>query len=82
MLTVNSCPLELRGVAHKTSKSGKLFYTINVESSDGTPHALYCPDASALAQGLSKGDMVTVTFNVSYYMGNERLSVIGVEKVK
>lgn len=82
MLTVKSCPLELRGVAHKTSKSGKLFYTINVESSDGTPHALYCPDANALPQGLNKGDMVYVTFNVSYYMGNERLSVIGVEKVK
>lgn len=80
MLTVKSAPLELRGVANNTSKKGNVYYTLNVESSDGSPHALYCPDASALPQGLKKGDMVTVDFEVSYYRGNERLIVTKVAK--
>ena len=81
MLTVCSCPLELRGVAHKSSKNGKLYYVINCETMDGTPYAFYCPDSSALNDGLKKGDIVNVTFNVGYYKGNERLVVSLVEKV-
>ena len=75
MLIVTSAPLELRGIANKSSKNGKLYYILNVESSDGSPHALYCPDANALPQGLKKGDMVAVDFLVTYYKGNERLVV-------
>lgn len=81
MLTVYSNPLELRGVAHKVSKNNKSYYVINCESDDGSPHAFYCPDASALAQGLKKGDMVCVTFDVAYFKGNERLVVTKVVKV-
>lgn len=82
MLTVKSTPLELRGIANKTSKNDKVYYTINCESADGSPHALYCPNASAFPAGLKKGDMVVVTFDVSYYKGNERLIVTKVEVVK
>lgn len=81
MLTVKSAPLELRGIANKTSNKGNVYYTLNCESADGSPHALYCPDAKALPQGLKKGDMVSVSFDVSYYKGNEELIVSKVEKV-
>lgn len=81
MLKVTSAPIELRGIANNTSKKGNLYYTLNCESEDGSPHALYCPSADALPQGLKKGDMVKVTFEVSYYKGNERLIVNAVERV-
>lgn len=82
MMTVKSSPLELRGIANNTSKKGNVYYTLNVESADGSPHALYCPNAEAFPQGLAKGNMVVVTFDVSYYKGNERLVVTKVERVK
>ena len=72
MLKLYSKPVELRGVAHKTTKAGKLYYVLNVESEDGSPHGLYCPDASVLPQGLKKGDMISVEFDVHYYGTNER----------
>lgn len=81
MLKVTSAPLELRGIANNTSKKGNLYYTLNVESDDGSPHALYCPKSEALPQGLKKGEMVRVTFEVSYFKGNERLVVTAVERV-
>lgn len=80
MLIVTSCPLELRGIANKVGKKENVYYVLNCESADGTPHALYCPDASALPDGLHKGDMVYVTFNVHTYKGNERLIVSSVSK--
>lgn len=80
MLTVNSIPLELRGVAHKTTKQNKVFYQVNCETNDGTAYQFYCPDASALPEGLKKGDMVVVTFEVVYFNGNERLVVRGLKK--
>lgn len=80
MLKVISAPLELRGIANNTSKKGNLYYTLNCESEDGTPHALYCPEVKALPQGLKKGDMVKVTFDVTYFKGNERLVVAQVER--
>lgn len=80
MLKVTSAPLELRGIANNTSKKGNVYYTLNVESADGTPYALYCPSAECLPQGLKKGEMILVTFDVSYYKGNERLIVSGVER--
>lgn len=82
MMTVKSNPVELRGVLNKSSQNGKVYYIINVESDGGTPHALYCPDAAALPAGLQKGDMIEVLFDVSYYKGNEKLSVSKVFKVK
>jgi hypothetical protein len=81
MLKVTSAPLELRGIANYTSKKGNLYYTLNCESADGSPHALYCPKAEALPQGLKKGDIVKVTFEVTYFKGNERLVVDKVERV-
>ena len=54
---------------------------LNCESLDGSPHSLYCPSADALPQGLKKGDIVSVLFDVTYYKGNERLVVRKVEKV-
>lgn len=82
MLRVASEPLELRGVASTTAKSGKMYYTVNTEAEDGTPHAFYCPDFNALPQGLSKGDQVRLYFNVRYFQGKERLEVCKMEKVK
>lgn len=81
MLQVKAESLELRGIANKTSNKGNIYYTLNCESSDGSPHALYCPSSDALPQGLKKGDMVTVLFDVTYFKGNERLVVRKVEKV-
>lgn len=81
MFKVKTNPMELRGVANKTSAKGKVYYTLNVESSDGTPHALYCPDASALPAGLKRGDSILVEFDVTYYKGNERLIVSKVTRV-
>ncbi len=80
MLRVKSEPLELRGIVHKQTKAGKLYYVLNTESDDGSPHALYCPDAGRLPQGLKKGDLVQVTFDVAVFQGNERLVVSMVEK--
>lgn len=80
MLTVNSIPLELRGVAHKTTKQNKTYYIVNCEIADGTAYQFYCPDANALPAGLKKGDMVIVTFEVLYFNGNERLVVRGLKK--
>lgn len=75
MLTVTSCPLELRGIANRVSGNGKTFHVLNCESADGSPHALYCPSVEALPAGLKKGDMVCVTFDVRTYDRNERLVV-------
>lgn len=80
MVKVKSEKLELRGIANRQSKNGKVYYIVNVESLDGTPYGFYCPDASAFQQGLKKGDMVCVTFDVKIYNGNEQLLVNKVEK--
>lgn len=80
MLKVTSAPLELRGIANNTSKKGNLYYTLNCESEDGSPHGLYCPSADSLPQGLKKGDMIKVEFEVTYFKGNERLVVAKVER--
>lgn len=82
MLKVKSAPLELRGVATKVSGKGKMYYTLNVETDDGSPHQLYCPNVDALPAGLKKGDMIFVTFDVAKYQNNERLVVIGVERAE
>lgn len=81
MFTVKCSSLELRGVASKTTAKGKPFYLLNVEDNEGNPYSLYCPDFNSLPQGLSKGDNVSVEFDVHYYQGNERLIVRKVEKV-
>lgn len=81
MLTVASEPLELRGVASKESKNGKAYFYINAETPDGTSHQFYCPVFNVIPQGLKKGDMVRLYFNVRYFKGNERLEVCKVEKV-
>lgn len=80
MLKVKSEVMELRGVANKQSAQGKVYYIVNVETMDGTPHQFYCPDATALPQGLKKGDNVVLTFDVKYYKNQESLVVANVEK--
>lgn len=75
MLTVTTCPLELRGIANKTTSNGRTYYVLNCESNDGTPHAMYCPSADALPAGLKKGDMVTMLCDVRTYDRSERLIV-------
>lgn len=80
MLKVKSNSVELRGIANSTTKKGNLFYILNVETADGTPHQLYCPSADVLPQGLKKGEEIFVTFDVRYYNGKERLVVSGVER--
>lgn len=81
MLTVISCPVELRGIADKVTKKGSTYYVVNFEIDDGTPYAMYCPDSSAFPVGLKKGDMVTLTMEVKVYNGNERLIVRRLDKV-
>lgn len=82
MLTVKSCPMELRGIAHKPRKNtGEVYYLVNAETEDGTAYSFYCPNASAFGAGLKKGDMVEITFEVSFYNNKERLIVTKVEAV-
>ena len=81
MLTVKSEPLELRGVANRVKKTGELYYLLNVEDAEGTPHQLYCPDPDAVPQGLRKGENIVVTFHVKQYERTEYLVVNKVEKV-
>lgn len=80
-MKVQANSLELRGVANKVSKNGTLFYILNVEAEDGTPHALYCPKMESLPQGLKKGDLVNVVFDYVTFGRTERLVVSQVEKV-
>lgn len=75
MLTVTSNVLELRGISNKTTKSGTVYYVVNTEAEDGTPFGFYCPDSSAFPNGLKKGDMVNVIFEVTYFDKKERLVV-------
>lgn len=79
MLKVASEPLELRGIASKTTKSGNMYYVINAETPDGTAHQFYCPDFNALPQGLNKGDQVRLYFEVKYFDRQEKLVVTRVE---
>jgi len=81
MLTLKSTPLELRGIANRFKKDGNVFYLLNVENEEGTPHQLYCPNPDALPQGLKKGDLVEVVFHMKKYENNEYLVVHKVEKV-
>lgn len=82
MLIVKSNPVELRGIAHKPKKStGEVYYIVNAELKDGTPCSFYCPDASAFGTDLKKGNIVEITFRVTYFNNRERLIVEKVEKV-
>lgn len=78
---VSNEPLELRGVASKTTKNGKSYYVINAEDSDGTAFQLYCPTYEAIPQGLKKGDKVRVHFLVIFFGRDVRLTVEKVERV-
>lgn len=54
MLMVKSNPLELRGIAHKTTKQNKVYYVVNCEEEDGTARSFYCPDSKAFSADLKK----------------------------
>ena len=82
MLKVASEVLELRGVATKTTAKGNMYYLVNCETEDGTAHQFYCPDYTALPQGMKKGDKVRVYFNVKVFDRQEKLIVSKVEVVK
>lgn len=80
MLSLTSKNLELRGIENKTSSKGNVYYVLYVENIDGKPYNFYVPDDEALPQGLKKGEIINVTFDLSYYKGNERLTVSKVER--
>lgn len=80
MLKVKSCPVELRGIENKVSEQGKVYYLLYCELDSGKPYKFYIENSSVFPEGLRKGDMVTVTFELSYYKGFERLSVVRVDK--
>lgn len=81
MIILTSTPFELRCVANKESKQGKVYYTVNCEQEDGTPCSFYAPDASAFPEGMKKGDKITIDFRVDYFRGNEKLVVNKIKKV-
>lgn len=79
---LKSAPLELRGIANRTNtKSGNVYYVMNMETDDGTPWQFYCPSAEAFPQGLKKADKVCVTFEVKRFQNKDSLIVHKVEKV-
>lgn len=75
MIFLKSESLELRGVARKESKNGKVYHTVNLEQEDGTACSFYAPDESAFYSGMKKGDKVVIEFRVDYFRGNEKLIV-------
>lgn len=82
MLKFKSYPLELRGIASKISSKDKLYYILNVESDDGSPHSLYCPSDECFPSGLKKGEMIYVTCEVIKFGKEDRLVVAKVERVQ
>lgn len=83
MLTVKSSPVELRGIVNKTSKNnGSVYYLINTETADGSPHQFFAFDAKVFADGLKKGDMVSLTFRLERWQREDKLFVEKVEKVE
>lgn len=81
MLTLKTCPLELRGIENKVSQEGKVYYMIYCELDSGKPYKFFVADAKVFPEGLKKGDKITVSFELSYFKGYERLNVIQVDKV-
>lgn len=77
-----SHPVELRGIANKVTKSGNIYYNVNLEDADGTPVSLYAKNADGFALGLRKGDTVVATCEYSKYNQDERLICVGLEKVE
>lgn len=71
---------ELRGITEKTSsKTGKKYFVVNLESSDGEPFTLCAKEYSPL-QNLAKGK--TYIFVCDLYMGrNMNLTIISVKEV-
>lgn len=62
-------PLELRGVKNTKGKNGNVYYILFCESiKTGEPLQFYCPNASALQDGLSKGDKIDMIldYNVKF----------------
>ena len=81
MFKLKTDALELRGIENKSSNKGNVYYILYVENFCGKAYNFYVPNANALPDGLKKGDSIIVTFDLSYYKGQERLSVCKVEKV-
>ena len=75
-------PVELRGVSNKQTKKGETYYLLNVETADGLPYSVYCPTAEVLPQGLRKGDMIEIDFEVRKYLLDEKLVARVVCKVE
>lgn len=80
MLKLKTDVLELRGISNQLSNKGNVYYILYVENFCGKPYNFYVPNSEAFPEGLKKGDNVIVTFDLSYYKGQERLSVSKVEK--
>lgn len=82
MLTMKSCPLELRGAISKQTKNGKLYVLLNCETDVGEHYQFYSGDPNIVTPDLKKGDKVVLVFAYSVYDKQERLSVIGIDKVE
>ena len=80
MLKLTTYGLELRGIANKTSKNGNLYYILYCENEQGKPYNFYVPSADSLPEGLKKGDIIMITFDLTYYKNQERLTVSSVRK--
>lgn len=68
-------PLELRGAVQKISKTGTNYNVLMMETHEGNPLQFYCPAGAEMPHELKKGSKYHVTFAVSSYKGNDRLSV-------
>ena len=80
MVYLSSCTLELRGLANRSTKDGKVYYLVNCEDDEGTAVAFYAPNADGFEQGLKKGDKVRVVFELKRFNNQERLVVVKVAK--
>lgn len=82
MITMKSSPVELRGAVVKQTKNGKSFVLLNVENENGEHYQFYSPDTNVVSNNFKKGDMVVLVCSYTVFDRQERLSVVGLEKVQ
>lgn len=81
MVTISQ-PVELRGIINRQGKNNNVYYMIAVEDENAERFQFYCRTATALPQGLKKGDMVKIHFNHDMYGAKEQREVLMVEKAE
>lgn len=80
MLNVVAKNMEVRGLAHATSKKGNVYYILRCENVEGEHFEFFARESNAFPQGLQKGDNVTLelAFNPRF----KDLVLLKVVKVK